>query len=156
MHDLDREHGQQHAGVETRDPRVAPPGDAPREDIGEHGAIELQWRGDRGQVVGDGHAAHDERDLHDVVAGAISEGRRIERDIGCAEVHGRIIERLHAAARSNGLVVDADPLLGGEARDPLGVHGVGERRAGAGEIDEVVTGTGKWSVRAIRAGDRSD
>jgi len=74
------------------------------------------------------------------ITAGIASGRscpdlRFKRHVGSAEIHGLGLNLLDAAARADGLVVEAGTGFGFVSLCPFGVNRVGEGSAGAGNVD---------------------
>ena len=83
--------------------------------------------------VDDRHdAAHHGRELHQA---RLLELLRLQRHVGGAEGHGLGLDLLDAAARADRLVVQPDAGLFLVGVGPFRIDRIGERRAGAGDVD---------------------
>lgn len=128
---------------------VVPLLDLAQEDVGQHGARQLQLARRDAVDVDHRHGAADHgRELQQAILFQVF---GLERVIRGAEVDRLGLDLLLAAARTDGLVVDG--VVGGSlvVGGPLGVDGVRERRARAGHIG----GLGGENGCAQRGADRN-
>ena len=106
-HQADLNRRQRDAFVQPRNGRIVPVGDPSQEDIGQHGAAELQIRGHAGHVVNRHDRPDNRRQMHD----ASGRGEQLllgHRRVGCAEEDELVGQLPDAPARSNRLIRELD------------------------------------------------
>ena len=120
------------AGVKLGYRRVIPLLDLAQINIGQHGARDFHLARFDSLDVDDGdHAAHDHRPLHQAFLGQFV---RFKRHVGRAEINRFGLDLLDAAARPDGLIVEADPGVCFIGLGPFAVNRVREASTRSGDF----------------------
>jgi hypothetical protein len=121
-----------HAWIDSRDFRRIPFGDLAQVDVSQHRAGQLDLaRSNAIQVNDRHHAAHDRRELRQVVSIQVF---HLQGHVGSAEIHGFRLDLLDAAAGADRLIVQAVAGRGFVGFSPFGVDRIRKRSAGAGDF----------------------
>ncbi len=151
MHRNHRQIGQDDARIQRDDFRIIPLGDVAEENVGDDVAVQLQlWRA--GQVVDDGHAAGDDRNVQDFPR-SLRQIVVAHRRVGSAEVHRLLEQLLLAPAGADGLIIEVNRRI----HRAVGFKPFGEGRVIKGRtrtVDELCRRVGRSNEQCRAAHDR--